>query len=64
MVSRQSGAAQKRGLVAATPMHKRPRSVVAWRSKAEWDQVMVGLYCEDCQIQRDALDQVSAWKSR
>lgn len=43
---------------------KRPRSVVAWQSKAEWDQVMVGLYCGDCQMQRDALDRVSAWKSR
>ncbi|KAJ6652110.1 hypothetical protein lerEdw1_013339, partial [Lerista edwardsae] len=43
---------------------KRPRSVVAWQSKAEWDQVMVGLYCSDCQTQRDALDRVSAWKSR
>ncbi|XP_067404403.1 ribosomal biogenesis protein LAS1L [Emydura macquarii macquarii] len=45
---------------------KRPprRSVVAWRSKAEWDQVMVGLYCGDCRLQRDALDRVSAWRSR
>uniref|UniRef100_A0ABM5EWE9 Ribosomal biogenesis protein LAS1L isoform X2 n=1 Tax=Pogona vitticeps TaxID=103695 RepID=A0ABM5EWE9_9SAUR len=43
---------------------KRPRSVVAWQSKAEWDQVMVGLYCGDCQLQRDALDRVSVWKSR
>ncbi|KAG8144373.1 hypothetical protein E2320_012895 [Naja naja] len=25
---------------------------------------MVGLYCEDCQTQRDALDRVSVWKSR
>nr|XP_025033802.1 ribosomal biogenesis protein LAS1L isoform X2 [Pelodiscus sinensis] len=45
---------------------KRPprRNVVAWRSKAEWDQVMVGLYCGDCRLQRDALDRVSAWRSR
>ncbi|XP_061455015.1 ribosomal biogenesis protein LAS1L isoform X2 [Rhineura floridana] len=43
---------------------KRPRSVVAWQSKAEWDQVMVGLYCGDADMQRDALDRVSAWKSR
>uniref|UniRef100_A0A8C3FI49 LAS1 like ribosome biosis factor n=1 Tax=Chrysemys picta bellii TaxID=8478 RepID=A0A8C3FI49_CHRPI len=45
---------------------KRPprRSVVAWRSKAEWDQVMVGLYCGDCRLQRDALDRVSGWRSR
>uniref|UniRef100_A0A8C8RM64 LAS1 like ribosome biogenesis factor n=1 Tax=Pelusios castaneus TaxID=367368 RepID=A0A8C8RM64_9SAUR len=45
---------------------KRPprRSVVAWRSKAEWDQVMVGLYCGDCRLQREALDRVSAWRSR
>ncbi|XP_044887301.1 ribosomal biogenesis protein LAS1L isoform X2 [Mauremys mutica] len=40
------------------------RSVVAWRSKAEWDQVMVGLYCGDCRLQRDALDRVSGWRSR
>uniref|UniRef100_A0A670JY03 LAS1 like ribosome biogenesis factor n=1 Tax=Podarcis muralis TaxID=64176 RepID=A0A670JY03_PODMU len=43
---------------------KRPQSVVAWESKAEWDQVMVGLYCGDREIQQDALDRISAWKSR
>ncbi|XP_044283383.1 ribosomal biogenesis protein LAS1L isoform X2 [Varanus komodoensis] len=46
------------------PRKKRPQSVVAWQNKAEWDQVMVGLYCGDCQLQRGALDRVSAWKSR
>nr|XP_056714925.1 ribosomal biogenesis protein LAS1L [Euleptes europaea] len=55
---------RERGPVAATPTCKRSWSVVAWQSKAEWDQVMVGLYCGDCQVQRDALDRVSAWKSR
>lgn len=49
---------------ATKAQQKRPRSVVAWQSKAEWDQVMVGLYCSDCQTQRNALDRVSAWKSR
>uniref|UniRef100_A0A2D4LTT0 Uncharacterized protein n=2 Tax=Micrurus spixii TaxID=129469 RepID=A0A2D4LTT0_9SAUR len=50
--------------LAAKAKLKRPRNVVPWQSKAEWDQVMVGLYCEDCQTQRDALDRVSVWKSR
>ncbi|NXR84573.1 LAS1L protein, partial [Pycnonotus jocosus] len=40
------------------------RTVVAWRGRAEWDQVMVGLYCGDSRLQQDALDRVSAWKSR
>uniref|UniRef100_A0A7M4FWD5 LAS1 like ribosome biosis factor n=1 Tax=Crocodylus porosus TaxID=8502 RepID=A0A7M4FWD5_CROPO len=40
------------------------RSVVAWRGKAEWDQVMVGLYGGDGRLQQHALDRVSAWKSR
>ncbi|XP_008117418.1 ribosomal biogenesis protein LAS1L [Anolis carolinensis] len=48
----------------AKSQRKRPRSVVAWQSKAEWDQVMVGLYCGDCQMQQEALDRVSVWKSR
>ncbi|XP_026534366.1 ribosomal biogenesis protein LAS1L [Notechis scutatus] len=51
-------------LAAKASQLKRPRNVVPWQSKAEWDQVMVGLYCEDCQTQRDALDRVSVWKSR
>ncbi|ETE66779.1 Protein LAS1-like protein [Ophiophagus hannah] len=51
-------------LAAKATQLKRPRNVVPWQSKAEWDQVMVGLYCEDCQTQRDALDRVSVWKSR
>ncbi|KAM6426971.1 ribosomal biogenesis protein LAS1L isoform 1-T2 [Liasis olivaceus] len=50
--------------VATASRLKRPRNVVPWQSKAEWDQVMVGLYCEDCQTQQDALDRVSVWKSR
>lgn len=40
------------------------RTVVAWRGRAEWDQVMVGLYCGDGRLQQEALDRVSAWKSR
>ncbi|NXU90178.1 LAS1L protein, partial [Xiphorhynchus elegans] len=40
------------------------RTVVAWRGRAEWDQVMVGLYCGDSRLQQDALDRVTAWKSR
>ncbi|NWR06809.1 LAS1L protein, partial [Paradoxornis webbianus] len=40
------------------------RTVVAWRGRAEWDQVMVGLYCGDSRLQQGALDRVSAWKSR
>ncbi|XP_077163893.1 ribosomal biogenesis protein LAS1L isoform X2 [Paroedura picta] len=66
MASGRRGAARKRGpaATATAPACKRPRSVVAWQSKAEWDQVMVGLYCGDCQVQGEALDRVSAWKSR
>ncbi|XP_074863810.1 ribosomal biogenesis protein LAS1L isoform X2 [Carettochelys insculpta] len=58
--------AQPGGRAAAPARGKRPprRSVVAWRSKAEWDQVMVGLYCGECRLQREALDRVSAWRSR
>ncbi|XP_025910444.1 ribosomal biogenesis protein LAS1L isoform X2 [Nothoprocta perdicaria] len=40
------------------------RTVVAWRGRTEWDQVMVGLYCKDSRLQQEALDRVSAWKSR
>ncbi|XP_033920103.1 ribosomal biogenesis protein LAS1L [Melopsittacus undulatus] len=40
------------------------RTVVAWRGRAEWDQVMVGLYCGDSRLQQEALDRVSAWRSR
>ncbi|XP_069723844.1 ribosomal biogenesis protein LAS1L [Phaenicophaeus curvirostris] len=40
------------------------RTVVAWRGRAEWDQVMVGLYCGEARLQQEALDRVSAWKSR
>ncbi|XP_069066556.1 ribosomal biogenesis protein LAS1L [Pleurodeles waltl] len=38
--------------------------VVAWLSKAEWDQVLEDLYCKDCERQRTALHRISAWKSR
>ncbi|XP_054852376.1 ribosomal biogenesis protein LAS1L isoform X2 [Eublepharis macularius] len=64
MASGQNGTTQHQGQVAVLASRKRPWSVVAWQSKAEWDQVMVGLYCGDCQMQQDALDRVSAWKSR
>ncbi|XP_073403680.1 ribosomal biogenesis protein LAS1L [Dendrobates tinctorius] len=40
------------------------RLVVAWISKAEWEQVLEYLYSRDCKLQRDALHQISAWKSR
>ncbi|XP_075040492.1 ribosomal biogenesis protein LAS1L [Mixophyes fleayi] len=40
------------------------RQVVAWVSKAEWEQVLEYLYSRDCKLQRDALHQISAWKSR
>ncbi|TRZ05966.1 hypothetical protein HGM15179_021141, partial [Zosterops borbonicus] len=39
-------------------------TVVAWRGRAERDQVMVGLYCGNSRLQEDALDRISAWKSR
>ncbi|XP_066195306.1 ribosomal biogenesis protein LAS1L-like isoform X2 [Sylvia atricapilla] len=51
----------------ASSLHKslkQMRTVVAWRGRAEWDQVMVGLYCGDSRLQQGALDRVSAWKSR
>ncbi|XP_063288159.1 ribosomal biogenesis protein LAS1L [Pelobates fuscus] len=38
--------------------------VVAWLSKAEWEQVLEYLYSRDCKLQRDALHRISAWKSR
>ncbi|KAM4665154.1 ribosomal biogenesis protein LAS1L [Discoglossus pictus] len=40
------------------------RHVVAWLSKAEWDQVLEYLYSRDCKLQREALHRISAWKSR
>ncbi|XP_063793292.1 ribosomal biogenesis protein LAS1L [Pseudophryne corroboree] len=40
------------------------RLVVAWVSKAEWEQVLEYLYSRDCKLQRDAVHQISAWKSR
>ncbi|OCT65831.1 ribosomal biogenesis protein LAS1L isoform X2 [Xenopus laevis] len=41
-----------------------PTQVVAWLSKAEWEQVLEYLYSRDCKLQRDALHRISAWKSR
>ncbi|KAM9325286.1 ribosomal biogenesis protein LAS1L [Gastrophryne carolinensis] len=40
------------------------RQVVAWMSKAEWEQVLEYLYSRDSKLQREALHQISAWKSR
>ncbi|XP_068105728.1 ribosomal biogenesis protein LAS1L [Hyperolius riggenbachi] len=40
------------------------RQVVAWISKAEWEQVLEYLYSRDSKLQREALHQISAWKSR
>ncbi|KAM5146072.1 ribosomal biogenesis protein LAS1L isoform 2-T2 [Mantella aurantiaca] len=40
------------------------RQVVAWLSKAEWEQVLEYLYSRDSKLQRDALHRISAWKSR
>ncbi|KAM6413398.1 ribosomal biogenesis protein LAS1L [Rhynochetos jubatus] len=57
----------RRGRRSSSPTRKglKPlRTVVAWRGRAEWDQVMVGLYCGDSRLQQEALDRVSAWKSR
>ncbi|GAB0194779.1 ribosomal biogenesis protein LAS1L [Grus americana] len=59
--------AWRRGRRCLSPARKRLkplRTVVAWRGRAEWDQVMVGLYCGDSRLQQEALDRVSAWKSR
>ncbi|XP_048815129.1 ribosomal biogenesis protein LAS1L isoform X2 [Lagopus muta] len=61
------GAAWRCGQRSFSPSRKRLkplRTVVAWRGRAEWDQVMVGLYCGDSRLQQEALDRVSAWKSR
>ena len=62
-----AGLAWRRGRQSFSPTRKRLkplRTVVAWRGRAEWDQVMVGLYCGDSRLQQEALDRVSAWKSR
>ncbi|XP_072287071.1 ribosomal biogenesis protein LAS1L isoform X1 [Pyxicephalus adspersus] len=40
------------------------RQVVAWISKAEWEQVLEYLYSRDSKLQRDALNLISVWKSR
>ncbi|KAI1234864.1 hypothetical protein IHE44_0003248 [Lamprotornis superbus] len=63
----RAGPAWSRGRPSSSPVRRRLkplRTVVAWRGRAEWDQVMVGLYCGDSRLQQDALDRVSAWKSR
>uniref|UniRef100_H0YX96 LAS1 like ribosome biosis factor n=1 Tax=Taeniopygia guttata TaxID=59729 RepID=H0YX96_TAEGU len=63
----RAGPARRRGRPGPSPARRRLkplRTVVAWRGRAEWDQVMVGLYCGDSRLQQDALDRVSAWKSR
>ncbi|XP_062440811.1 ribosomal biogenesis protein LAS1L isoform X2 [Rhea pennata] len=60
-----AGVAWRRLAPDAARRRLRPlRTVVAWRGRAEWDQVMVGLYCGDSRLQQEALDRVSAWKSR
>ncbi|KAM9181424.1 ribosomal biogenesis protein LAS1L isoform 4-T4 [Dugong dugon] len=40
------------------------RIVVAWLNRAEWDQVMVYLFCEDHTLQRYALNRITVWRSR
>ncbi|XP_032332045.1 ribosomal biogenesis protein LAS1L isoform X9 [Camelus ferus] len=40
------------------------RIVVAWLSKAEWDQVTVYLFCDDHKLQRYALNRITVWRSR
>uniref|UniRef100_A0A8D2DVF1 Ribosomal biogenesis protein LAS1L n=1 Tax=Sciurus vulgaris TaxID=55149 RepID=A0A8D2DVF1_SCIVU len=37
--------------------------VVAWLSRAEWDQVTVYLFCDDHKLQRYALDRITVWRS-
>ncbi|XP_064223803.1 ribosomal biogenesis protein LAS1L isoform X4 [Aotus nancymaae] len=38
--------------------------VVAWVSRAEWDQVTVYLFCDDHKLQRYALNRITVWRSR
>ncbi|XP_019648826.1 ribosomal biogenesis protein LAS1L isoform X3 [Ailuropoda melanoleuca] len=40
------------------------RIVVAWLSRAEWDQVTVYLFCDDHKLQRYALNRITVWRSR
>nr|XP_044619471.1 ribosomal biogenesis protein LAS1L isoform X8 [Equus asinus] len=40
------------------------RIVVAWLSKAEWDQVTVYLFSDDHKLQRYALNRITVWRSR
>lgn len=43
---------------------EKKRHVVAWLSKAEWDQVLEYLYSKESTLQRHALQRISAWKCR
>ncbi|XP_041500724.1 ribosomal biogenesis protein LAS1L-like isoform X2 [Microtus oregoni] len=38
--------------------------VVSWLSRAEWDQVMVYLFCDDQKLQQYALNRITVWRSR
>ncbi|XP_023560790.1 ribosomal biogenesis protein LAS1L isoform X3 [Octodon degus] len=38
--------------------------MVAWLSRAEWDQVTVYLFCDDHKLQRYALNRITVWRSR
>lgn len=38
--------------------------VVAWLSRAEWEQVTVYLFCDDHKLQRYALNRITVWRSR
>ncbi|XP_075855762.1 ribosomal biogenesis protein LAS1L isoform X8 [Microcebus murinus] len=38
--------------------------VVAWLTRAEWDQVTVYLFCDDHKLQRYALNRITVWRSR
>ncbi|XP_033705019.1 ribosomal biogenesis protein LAS1L isoform X9 [Tursiops truncatus] len=40
------------------------RIVVAWLSRAEWDQVTVYLFSDDHKLQRYALNRITVWRSR
>ncbi|XP_015357150.1 ribosomal biogenesis protein LAS1L isoform X5 [Marmota marmota marmota] len=41
-----------------------PSIVVAWLSRAEWEQVTVYLFCDDHKLQRYALNRITVWRSR
>ncbi|KAM5221040.1 ribosomal biogenesis protein LAS1L isoform 2-T2 [Ctenodactylus gundi] len=44
--------------------HRAQSVVVAWLSRAEWDQVTVYLFCDDLKLQRYALNRITVWRSR